>query len=80
MGHTSRNIEDSSSKCELMNCGGLPQEVSEEKNFSVLPRDHSCDILIKNVAVFCSSSKSLPEAKVESFGLMLLTGKTVKTA
>ena len=38
-------MEDSGVECELINCGGLPPEVSEETNLSVLPKDHSCDIL-----------------------------------
>ena len=38
-------MEDSGAKSYL-NCEGLAQEVSEEKNFSMLPRDHSCDILV----------------------------------
>ena len=37
---------------EDLNSVGLAQQVSEEKNFSVFPRDHSCDILSKNSAVF----------------------------
>ena len=36
----------------------------------MLPRDHSCNILVKEVVAFCSSPKSLPEAKVKSFGLI----------
>ena len=43
VGHPSRNIEDTGAEGEL-NSGGLAQEVS--KNF----RNHSCDILVKNVA------------------------------
>ena len=39
MGHTIKNAEDSDAKGDL-NGGGLAQEVSE-KNFSMLPRDHS---------------------------------------
>jgi hypothetical protein len=35
-----------------LNFGGLAQEASEEKIFSMLPRDHFCDILMKNVAAF----------------------------
>jgi hypothetical protein len=42
----------------------MAQEVSE-KNLSVLPNDYSCDILVKNVAVFCPSLKSLPKASKE---------------
>lgn len=36
-----------------LNCGGLAQGDSEENNFTMLPRDCSCDILVKNVAAFC---------------------------
>ena len=43
------------------------------ENVSMWPRDQSCDILVKNVAVFCSCMESLPETKVKSFGLILLT-------
>lgn len=36
----------------------------------MLPRNHSCGILGKNVAGLCSCPKYLPEAKVNSFGLI----------
>jgi len=52
MGHTSRNMEDSSDEGDLKH-GGQAQEVSEEKNFSMWPRYHSCDILAKNVFALC---------------------------
>ena len=48
MGHPSRNMEDISRSAGELNCEVLAQAVSEEKNFSMLPRDHSCDILVKN--------------------------------
>ena len=48
MCHTSRNIEDSGAKSYL-NDGGLIQEVSEQKMFDMLPKDYSCDILVKKV-------------------------------
>ena len=48
MCHTSRNIEDSGTKS--YNYGGLIQEVSEQKMFDMLPKDYSCDILVKKVA------------------------------
>lgn len=51
MGHTSGNMEDSGAECNLMNCGGLSQDVTEEKNISVLPSNHSCDRLVKKVTV-----------------------------
>ena len=35
----------------------------------MLPRDCSCDILVKKVAAFCPCPKNLPEAKVKSFEL-----------
>jgi hypothetical protein len=53
-----------------LNCHSLAQVVSEKKNFSMLPRDHSCVILVKNVAAFCPCLKNLPEANVEGFRLI----------
>ena len=38
----------------------------------MLPRNHSCDILGKNMAAFCPCSRSLPEAKVKRFFFLLL--------
>ena len=52
---TFRIKEDSDAKCDLMNCRGLTQEVPEEKNINMWPRDH--DILVKNVASFLPWSK-----------------------
>lgn len=49
MGHTSRSMEDSSAEDNL-NCGD--QEVSEEKNVSVWPKDWSCDILVRTWLLF----------------------------
>ena len=67
MGYSSRNMEDRGAERDL-NCGGLAQEVPGEKNTNLCHRDHSCDILPKNVADFCLGLKSLPEAKLKSFG------------
>lgn len=61
-----------------LHCGGLAQEVSEEKNFTMLPREGSYDILVKNVAAFCPSLKSLPEDKVKRFRLIALTKEISK--
>jgi hypothetical protein len=53
MDHPSRNMEDGRAEGDL-NCGGLlTQKVSEENNFSMWPRDCSCDVLVKNVVAFC---------------------------
>jgi hypothetical protein len=60
IGHTCRNMEDNCTEGDL-NCGDLAQEISEEKYFSLLPGDCSCDILVKNVAA--SWPWSLPESK-----------------
>ena len=65
-------MEDSGAQSYL-NCWGITQEISEEKNFNILPRDHSSDILVKKVTAFCPCLKSLPEAKEKSFGLIPLT-------
>ena len=40
-----------------MSCKNLAQKFSEEKNVTMLPRDHSCDILMKNVVAFASVEK-----------------------
>lgn len=42
MGHTSQDMEESGTGCNL-NCGVLDQEVSKEKKFSMCSRDISCD-------------------------------------
>lgn len=47
-----------------------PQEVSDGKNISKWPRDHSCEI--DNVDTFCPCPKNPPEAKLKSFRLMSL--------
>ena len=43
MGCISRHFEESGAEDDL-NCGDLAQEGLEQKNFSMLPRDHFCDI------------------------------------
>lgn len=47
---------------------GPAQEISEWNNISVCARDHSafCDILSKNVSVFCSHPKNLLEGTFKS--------------
>ena len=61
-----------------LNCVSLALEVSEEKNFSMWPRDCSCDILVKNVVTFCPCLKSLPEVNVKRFKVIELTEKVSK--
>jgi hypothetical protein len=56
MDHAIRHIEDSCTKCDL-DFGGLTQDISEKKNFSVLYRDFSCDILMKNLLAFFALGK-----------------------
>ena len=46
----------------------------------MLPRDHSCDTLVKNEASFCPRPKSLPEAKVKISELIPLPEKSPKTS
>lgn len=62
-------MEDSA-ESELK-CGDPVQQVLEGKNRK-WPRDHSCDILAKNMAAFCLCPKYLTEAKFKSLGLMVL--------
>ena len=64
-------MKDSDSVGELI-CKRLTQEVSEEKNFNMWPRDCSCDILVKNVSAFYHL-KSQSEDKVKRFRLSALT-------
>lgn len=47
-GHTSRTIEERGAESDL-NYVGLDQDISEVKDFSMLSRNCSCDIL----ATFC---------------------------
>ena len=77
MGHTSKSMEDSGAEGDL-NCGSLAHEVSEEKNFSMLPRDCSCDILVKNVVAFCPCTKSLLKTMTKRFRLIALTKEIPK--
>ena len=74
MGHSSRNMDT----VVLNVIWWTDQEVSEEKNVSVLPRDWSYDILVKKVAAFCPCPRSLPESKVKSFGIILLAEEISK--
>lgn len=67
MGHTSTSMEDSSVERDLMNCGGLLKRLHGRILVCCLS-----NILVKKVAVFCPCLKSLPEAKVKTFGLIPL--------
>ena len=70
-------MEDSGADGYL-NCGSLDQKVSEEKNFNMLPRNHSHDILVKNVTAFYHCLKCLPEDKVERLRLCALAKEIPK--
>ena len=60
---------ESGAKSDLK-CGGLAQEVSEQSFcMFMLPRNHSYDILVKNMAAFYLCLKSLCEGKVKRFRL-----------
>ena len=41
MGDPSRNLEDIGAEGDLNCCGGLAQEISEERDLGLLPVDHS---------------------------------------
>lgn len=75
MGHTSRNIEDRSTNGDF-NCWGLTHEISEEQNFSILPRVHSW--LVKKLAVFSCFPNSLAEAKMKKIQVIALAKKISK--
>ena len=78
IGHTSRSMLDNGADNDLK-CCGLAQKVSE-KNFRMLLRNRICVIFLKTVAVFffLPHLKSLPEAKVKSFGLIPLAKEISK--
>lgn len=57
--------------------GSIAQEVSEEKNFRVLPRDF-LKCLVKKVSAFCPCLKILSEVKVKKFGLIPLVEEISK--
>jgi hypothetical protein len=65
VGHPNRSM-DNKAKGDL-NFGNLAQEVSEGKNIKMWPRDHSCNILAKNVAAFrpCPKKKKKKKKKSE---------------
>lgn len=50
MGHASRSMGDND-VVEKLNYGDLAPEISE-KNFSTLPSDCSCGILVKKIVYF----------------------------
>jgi hypothetical protein len=75
IGHPSRKMEDSVAGSNL-NCVDLAQEISKEKNFRMWHKDCFVVFFVKNVATFCPSLKSLPEAKVKRLGLIALTALT----
>ena len=77
MGHSSNSTENSSIKCDLMNCGRLSQEVTEE-NFSMMPRGHFSDTFIRKLAAFFPCPKCRPEVKVKNFGLSILAEENSK--
>lgn len=59
----------------IMGCPG--QEVSEGNNISNWPRDHSCDILTKNVAHFCPCPENL-QVILKSTGFISLAEEVSK--
>ena len=69
-------MEDSDTKYDL-NCGERAPEVSKE-DFSILPRNHSHNFLVKMWLGFARVQNSLPKSNVKSFGLILLATEISK--
>ena len=61
-----------------LNYGIMFQEDSEIKNFSLLLRGISCDILLKNMVAFFLCPRSLPESKVKRLTLIVLRIENAK--
>ena len=61
---------------------GPAQEVSDSKNVSKWPTDHSCDTLevVGEVVGFCSCPKTLMEAKLKMFAINAIDRGDFKTA
>jgi hypothetical protein len=70
-GQPSRSLEGCTAE-SYVDCGASDQEVLEWKNISIGTRDHSCDILTKNVADICPYPIYLPVAEYKSNGLTFL--------
>lgn len=73
MGHSSRNMEESSADNDL-NYVCPAQDAAEGNNINMnsWTTDHSCHLLATNVSTFSSCPKNLLEAKLKSFRLMAL--------
>ena len=71
MGHFNRSMEDSSAESSV-HYEGQAQEMSKEDKTSNWARDHSYDILAKNVAPFYLCTKNLLKAKSKSMGQISL--------
>lgn len=52
MDHTRRSVNDNGGECDLMNCGGLPHEVSDKKKINMC-LEIALVIFLKNVVVSC---------------------------
>ena len=75
-------MEDNGADNDL-NCWVLAQELLEERNFSMLPRDCLCDILVREEAAFCLLPFALVQKvslrlKRKVFGLILLAEEIPK--
>ena len=70
-------MEDIGAEDDL-NCAHMAQEGSVGKKVNMFSRDCFCNILVRNVAAFCPSLKSLPEDKVKRFRLIALTKEISK--
>ena len=75
MGQTVRSMEGSGAEGDF-NCGSLAQEVSEVKNFSMWPRDCSCDNLVKMELLFALVWRVC--LRLKRFRLIVLTKEISK--
>ena len=74
MDHPSRSMEDRGSEIDL-NCRTQVKKFQRKIMISLWLKDHSCGILVNNVAAFCLCPNIVPEAKLRSFGLIVLAEK-----
>jgi hypothetical protein len=71
MSHSTRSLKYNTAESNV-DCQCLAQKVLERNNFSNWARDHSYDILAKNMVALCLCITNFSEAKFKSNGIISL--------
>lgn len=70
-GHSSRGLEGRDAERNVVS-EGLVQDFPEWNNIGSWFSGHSCDILTKNIVIFCPCHENLPEATLKRNALISL--------